>query len=153
MAMIERAMKMVFPFGPEGGGGVPGSPGEAGGMTPPPGDAKQAIDQVKRQLDALQRQLDGLVPAPGPAMRAAAVLLRGSRDVAAIRSRLSGILSGTGAAARSQHRHFCARSDAGTASDLQRVGSPRHLLRSDAAWLFRDSAQGTRGGENPTRLH
>jgi hypothetical protein len=33
-----------------------------------PGDAKQAIDQVKRQLDALQRQLDVLVPpTPVPA--------------------------------------------------------------------------------------
>jgi len=67
MAMIERAMKMVFPFGPEGAAGIPGSAGEAGGAAQPPGDAKQAIDQVKRQLDALQRQLDGLVPSPGPA--------------------------------------------------------------------------------------
>jgi polyhydroxyalkanoate synthesis repressor PhaR len=67
MAMIERAMKMLLPFGPEAGGLPPGSPGEAGVTAPPPGDAKQAIDQVKRQLDALQRQLDGLVPAPRPA--------------------------------------------------------------------------------------
>jgi polyhydroxyalkanoate synthesis repressor PhaR len=67
MAMIERAMKMVFPFGPEGGAVMPGNPGEAGAAVPAPGDAKQAIDQVKRQLDALQRQLDGLVPAPRPA--------------------------------------------------------------------------------------
>jgi polyhydroxyalkanoate synthesis regulator protein len=59
MAMIERAMKMVFPFGQEGAGGEPGAPGMP---TPPTADPKQAIDQLKRQLDALQRQLDGLKP-------------------------------------------------------------------------------------------
>jgi polyhydroxyalkanoate synthesis repressor PhaR len=71
MAMIERAMKMVFPFSD-------GVPGAAGGTEPgaspsghPMGDPKQAIDQVKRQLDALQRQLDGLVPpAAAPAKEA-----------------------------------------------------------------------------------
>jgi polyhydroxyalkanoate synthesis repressor PhaR len=69
MAMIERAMKMVFPFGGEAGGepgvGLPGMPGMP---VAPPGDPKQAIDQLKRQLDALQRQLDGLIePAAKPA--------------------------------------------------------------------------------------
>jgi polyhydroxyalkanoate synthesis repressor PhaR len=64
MAMIERAMKMVFPFA------------EVGGTESPPGaaatqaaiDPKQAIDQLKRQLDGLQKQLDGLIePTPKPA--------------------------------------------------------------------------------------
>jgi polyhydroxyalkanoate synthesis repressor PhaR len=66
MAMIERAMKMVFPFGAENAGAMP--MGAEPGVPAAPGDAKQAIDQVKRQLDALQRQLDGMVPAaPQPA--------------------------------------------------------------------------------------
>jgi polyhydroxyalkanoate synthesis repressor PhaR len=68
MAMIERAMKMVFPFGGDAAGGMAGGTGgdaAGGALTVPPGDPKQAIDQVKRQLDALQRQLDGLVP-PAP---------------------------------------------------------------------------------------
>ncbi len=56
MAMIERAMKMVFPFGE--GGGEPGAPAP---------DPKQQIEQVKRQLDALQRQLDSLTEPPKPA--------------------------------------------------------------------------------------
>src|SRR5258707_5526919 len=67
MAMIERAMKMVFPFG-EGGTGEPdaGAAGRTG--APAPADPKQAIDQLKRQLDALQRQLDGLIePTTKPA--------------------------------------------------------------------------------------
>ena len=68
MAMIERAMKMVFPFG-EGPGGVPGAmpgagPGGEPGAAP---DPKQQIEQVKRQLDALQRQLDSLTEPPKPA--------------------------------------------------------------------------------------
>jgi len=65
MAMIERAMKMVFPFGGEGEAG-----GAGHGDTPaaPAADPKQGIDQLKRQLDALQKQLDGLIePAPKPA--------------------------------------------------------------------------------------
>src|SRR5260221_4425710 len=57
MVMIERAMKMFSPFVVEAG--APGSP-----VATPPGDPKQAIDQLKRQLDALQRQLDGLVEPP-----------------------------------------------------------------------------------------
>jgi polyhydroxyalkanoate synthesis repressor PhaR len=68
MAMIERAMKMVFPFGGEGGAGEPdaGAAGRTG--APPPADPKQAIDQLKRQLDALQKQLDGLIePSAKPA--------------------------------------------------------------------------------------
>jgi len=70
MAMIERAMKMVFPFGGEAGAGAgePGGTPSGGAALPPPGDPKQAIDQLKRQLDALQRQLDGLIePAAKPA--------------------------------------------------------------------------------------
>jgi polyhydroxyalkanoate synthesis repressor PhaR len=67
MAMIERAMKMVFPFGGEGGMVDPA----AGGVPRPataPADPKQAIDQLKRQLDALQHQLDGLIePGAKPA--------------------------------------------------------------------------------------
>jgi polyhydroxyalkanoate synthesis repressor PhaR len=70
MAMIERAMKMVFPFG-EGGAGAPGGiPGGEPGVGAPPaptGDPKQQIEQVKRQLDALQRQLDSLTEPPKPA--------------------------------------------------------------------------------------
>jgi polyhydroxyalkanoate synthesis repressor PhaR len=62
MAMIERAMKMVFPFGAEGGVGEVDATG-AVRPAAPPADPKQAIDQLKRQLDALQRQLDGLKPA------------------------------------------------------------------------------------------
>ena len=65
---------------------------------------------------------------------------------------LSGILSVAGTAARPRDRCFDARSDARAASNLQRVGSPRHLFGSDATRLFRDGAQGPRGGENPTRL-
>jgi polyhydroxyalkanoate synthesis repressor PhaR len=73
MAMIERAMKMVFPFGegpPGSPGSAPGAPGsgEAGVGGPVPGsDPKQQIEQVKRQLDALQRQLDSLTEPPKPA--------------------------------------------------------------------------------------
>jgi ribonuclease T2 len=33
------------------------------------------------------------------------------------------------------------------------MGSTRYLLRPDAARLFRDGAQGPRGGENSARLH
>jgi polyhydroxyalkanoate synthesis repressor PhaR len=63
MAMIERAMKMVFPFSDgTAGGTMPGAPPGTMSTGQPMGDPKQAIDQVKRQLDALQRQLDGLVP-------------------------------------------------------------------------------------------
>jgi len=65
MAMIERAMKMMLPFG-EGPGGVPGAmPGGEPGAPAP--DPKQQIEQVKRQLDALQRQLDSLTEPPKPA--------------------------------------------------------------------------------------
>ena len=65
MAMIERAMKMVFPFGGEGetGGALRGDAG-----APAAADPKQAIEQLKRQLDALQKQLAGLIePTPKPA--------------------------------------------------------------------------------------
>jgi polyhydroxyalkanoate synthesis repressor PhaR len=68
MAMIERAMKMVFPFGGEAGSGEGGPGGATHGAAPPAIDPKQAIDQLKRQLDALQKQLDGLIePSPKPA--------------------------------------------------------------------------------------
>src|SRR5689334_23001768 len=60
--------------------------------------------------------------AAAAAMRGAALLLCRARPVAAIRKRLPGILPATGAAARSQHRLFHARSDAGAAPDLQRMG-------------------------------
>jgi polyhydroxyalkanoate synthesis repressor PhaR len=70
MAMIERAMKMVFPFGGEPGGGAsePGGAAGSGAAAAPAADPKQAIDQLKRQLDALQKQLDGLIePVAKPA--------------------------------------------------------------------------------------
>jgi polyhydroxyalkanoate synthesis repressor PhaR len=69
MAMIERAMKMLLPFG-EGGapGGMPGGAlGGEPGVGVPATDPKQQIEQVKRQLDALQRQLDTLTEPPKPA--------------------------------------------------------------------------------------
>ena len=68
MAMIERAMKMVFPFGGEAGGeGAPGGAPPVGAVGPT-AEPKQAIDQLKRQLDALQKQLDGLIePGAKPA--------------------------------------------------------------------------------------
>ncbi|HUA55311.1 MAG TPA: polyhydroxyalkanoate synthesis repressor PhaR [Candidatus Sulfotelmatobacter sp.] len=65
MAMIERAMKMVFPFGGEG---EAGGPARGDAPAAPAADPKQAIDQLKRQLDALQKQLDGLIePVAKPA--------------------------------------------------------------------------------------
>jgi polyhydroxyalkanoate synthesis regulator protein len=70
MAMIERAMKMMFPLGEGGaagpGGALGGEPG-VGALAAPVGDPKQQIEQVKRQLDALQRQLDSLTEPPKPA--------------------------------------------------------------------------------------
>jgi polyhydroxyalkanoate synthesis repressor PhaR len=62
IALIERAMKMVFPFG-EPGSGEAGAD-RAGGPAQPPGDPKQAIDQLRHQLDALQKQLDGMAEPP-----------------------------------------------------------------------------------------
>jgi polyhydroxyalkanoate synthesis repressor PhaR len=62
IALIERAMKMVFPFG-EPGSGEAGAD-RPGGPAQPPGDPKQAIDQLRHQLDALQKQLDGMAEAP-----------------------------------------------------------------------------------------
>ena len=52
----------------------------------------------------------------------------------------------------SRHRFFDARSDAGAASDLQRMGQARYLLGPVAARLFRHRAQSPRGGEDPARI-
>src|SRR4029078_11318494 len=60
--------------------------------------------------------------APAAAMRGAALLVRGAWVMAAIRERLPGILPAAGAAAQPQHRLLHARSDAGAAPDLQRMG-------------------------------
>src|SRR5262249_62399810 len=87
------------------------------------------------------------------AMRRPALFVCRPRAVAAIREGLPGILPAAGAAARSQHRRFHARSDAGAAPDLQRVGPARHLLGAEPERLFRKRAQGARGGENPRRLY
>ena len=84
-----------------------------------------------------------------PAMRAAAVFIRGAWPVAAIREGLPGILPSAGAAARPQHRVVDARPDAGAAADLQRMGPARRLFRAERARLFRDRAQGAGDGENP----
>src|SRR4051794_26347373 len=87
-----------------------------------------------------------------PAVRRAALFVRGAWAVATIRKGLSGILPEPGAAARSHHRLVDAGSDAGAAADLQRVGQARGLLRPAGARLFRDHSQGTRRGEDPAGL-
>src|ERR1700730_8962383 len=85
-------------------------------------------------------------------MRGAALFVRRARAVAAIRKGLPGILPAAVAAALSRYHGIHARSDAGAASDLQRVGQARHLLGAFGAGLFRDHPQGARRGENPARL-
>src|ERR1700676_62819 len=53
------------------------------------------------------------------AVRRAAIFLRGARPVAAIRTRLSGLLPAAIASARPQHRLLNAGPDAGARADLQ----------------------------------
>ncbi len=89
---------------------------------------------------------------PAAAMRGAALLVRGAWAVAAIRERLSGVLPAAGAAAQPQHRLLHARSDAGAAPDLQRMGQARHLLGVEPHRLFRNHPQGARSREDPGGL-
>src|SRR5215472_14982781 len=79
--------------------------------------------------------------AAAAAMRRAALFLRRARAVAAVRAGLPGILPAAPTAARPQYRFFHARSDAGAAPDLQRVGPPRHLHGAEPERLFRERAQ------------
>ena len=69
-------------------------------------------------------------------MRRAALFVRRARAVAAIRKGIPGILRATVAAALPRHHGIHARSDAGAASDLQRVGQARHLHRGSPRALF-----------------
>ena len=64
-------------------------------------------------------------------------LLRGDSELPTI----SRILPSPGATIVPRHRFFHARSDAGAASDLQRVGQARNLLGPCASRLFRYRAQ------------
>ena len=90
--------------------------------------------------------------APAPAVRRAALFVRGARAVAAIREGLPGVLPEPGAAPQPQHRLLDARPDAGAAADLPRMGQARRLLRPAGARLFRDGPQGARSGEDPGRI-
>jgi hypothetical protein len=86
-------------------------------------------------------------------MRGPALFVRGARAMAAIREGLPGILPAARPAARPQYRLLHARPDAGAAADLQRMGSPRHLLGAFSPRVFRNRAQGARGREDPRRLY
>src|SRR6185437_709435 len=85
-------------------------------------------------------------------MRQAALRVHRARPMAAIRAWVSGVLPEPGAPARPKHHLVDDRPDAEPAADLPRMGSPWRVLGPAGARLFRDCAQGARGGEDPGRL-
>src|ERR1043165_375538 len=128
----------------------------AGGECSRAGSAAERARQV-RFLRAVALLVAVLLRAGGrasaaPAVRRAALLLRGARAVAAIREGFSRVLPEPGTAARPQHRLLDARSDASAAVDLPRMGQARRLLRAAGARLLRDDPQSACRGEDPAGL-